>query len=156
MGFFGPMKSLECRGTLLHWTFCREVQQWSPVVQVAALDCAEEKNLEICRDHSVDSYPTIKVSLINLCMCIYFARISVVCYLQQYRKLHKVRTKKTMCVVEVLYIYGPSYYFLHLSTARRICGAVRSRVFRLIVSRIPFSRKNFVSAPSNIKELVKV
>ncbi|KAM8999874.1 sulfhydryl oxidase 1 [Sarcophilus harrisii] len=37
-----------------------EVKDWRPVISVAALDCAEEANSEICRDFGIMAYPTVK------------------------------------------------------------------------------------------------
>ncbi|XP_043857490.1 sulfhydryl oxidase 1 [Dromiciops gliroides] len=37
-----------------------EVKDWKPVLNVAALDCAEEANSEICRNFGIVSYPTVK------------------------------------------------------------------------------------------------
>ncbi|XP_044532993.1 sulfhydryl oxidase 1 [Gracilinanus agilis] len=37
-----------------------EVKDWTPVLNVAALDCADEANSEICRDFGITAYPTVK------------------------------------------------------------------------------------------------
>ncbi|XP_051854803.1 sulfhydryl oxidase 1 [Antechinus flavipes] len=37
-----------------------EVKDWRPVLSVAALDCADEANSEICRDFGIMAYPTVK------------------------------------------------------------------------------------------------
>ncbi|XP_074078270.1 sulfhydryl oxidase 1 [Macrotis lagotis] len=37
-----------------------EVRDWRPVLNLAALDCAEEENSEICRDFGAYGYPTVK------------------------------------------------------------------------------------------------
>uniref|UniRef100_A0A5F8GCP6 Sulfhydryl oxidase n=1 Tax=Monodelphis domestica TaxID=13616 RepID=A0A5F8GCP6_MONDO len=37
-----------------------EVKDWRPVLNVAALDCADEVNSEICRDFGITAYPTVK------------------------------------------------------------------------------------------------
>jgi len=36
---------------------------WQPVVKIAAVDCAEMKNVPVCREHGVQAYPTLIVSL---------------------------------------------------------------------------------------------
>ncbi|XP_072504594.1 sulfhydryl oxidase 1 isoform X2 [Notamacropus eugenii] len=38
----------------------KEVKDWSPVLKVAALDCAEEANSETCRNFGISAYPTVK------------------------------------------------------------------------------------------------
>lgn len=35
---------------------------WASAIRVAALDCAEEKNHEVCRAYDVHFYPTFRVS----------------------------------------------------------------------------------------------
>ncbi|XP_027724221.1 sulfhydryl oxidase 1 isoform X2 [Vombatus ursinus] len=37
-----------------------QVKDWRPVLNVAALDCAEEVNSEICRNFGILAYPTVK------------------------------------------------------------------------------------------------
>ncbi|XP_032220136.1 sulfhydryl oxidase 1 isoform X1 [Nematostella vectensis] len=36
------------------------VQDWKSVIRVAAIDCAEESNLDTCREFGIEAYPTIK------------------------------------------------------------------------------------------------
>ncbi|XP_036610665.1 sulfhydryl oxidase 1 [Trichosurus vulpecula] len=38
----------------------KEVKDWRPVIKVAALDCAEEANSEICRNFGIHAYPSVK------------------------------------------------------------------------------------------------
>uniref|UniRef100_A0A158Q8B1 Sulfhydryl oxidase n=1 Tax=Elaeophora elaphi TaxID=1147741 RepID=A0A158Q8B1_9BILA len=38
----------------------RQLLQWEPIVQIAAVDCANSQNLRLCREHNVDAFPTIK------------------------------------------------------------------------------------------------
>ncbi|KAK6737603.1 hypothetical protein RB195_019982 [Necator americanus] len=40
--------------------FARHLASWKPFVQVTAVNCADEKNMPLCREHSVNSFPTIK------------------------------------------------------------------------------------------------
>eukprot|EP00794_Sanderia_malayensis_P015846 gene15846-17444_t len=40
--------------------FAREVTVWDEIVQVGAIDCAEDKNLDTCRNYAIDSFPTVK------------------------------------------------------------------------------------------------
>ncbi|GAB6031516.1 Sulfhydryl oxidase 1 [Chamberlinius hualienensis] len=42
------------------------VKPWSPVITVAALDCADTANLEICRNFSVTAFPTLKFFPTNM------------------------------------------------------------------------------------------
>ncbi|VDM97477.1 unnamed protein product, partial [Thelazia callipaeda] len=37
-----------------------ELKSWSSIVQIAAVDCADEKNLNLCREHQVDSFPSLR------------------------------------------------------------------------------------------------
>lgn len=39
----------------------KQLQQWKPTVQIAAVDCADNRNLKLCREHSIDAFPTIKL-----------------------------------------------------------------------------------------------
>lgn len=43
----------------------RQLEPWSSLVQVTVLNCADDKNLPICREHSINAFPTIKVSFRN-------------------------------------------------------------------------------------------
>jgi hypothetical protein len=36
---------------------------WNSVIQVAAIDCAEARNMKTCENFSIQGYPTLKVSL---------------------------------------------------------------------------------------------
>ncbi|VDK72236.1 unnamed protein product [Litomosoides sigmodontis] len=38
----------------------KQLLQWRPIVQIAAVDCADFQNLKLCREHNVDAFPTIK------------------------------------------------------------------------------------------------
>ncbi|EFO27496.2 hypothetical protein LOAG_00988 [Loa loa] len=38
----------------------KQLLQWKPMVQIAAVDCAIDQNLKLCREHNVDAFPTIK------------------------------------------------------------------------------------------------
>ncbi|CAJ0959285.1 unnamed protein product, partial [Mesorhabditis belari] len=40
--------------------FARLVQSWKPVVQVTVVNCAEDKNMPLCREHEIHAFPTIK------------------------------------------------------------------------------------------------
>lgn len=37
------------------------VENWRGVVQVAAINCNEQTNIALCRQHDIGAYPTIKV-----------------------------------------------------------------------------------------------
>ena len=41
----------------------KDVQKWSNVISVAAIDCAQEGNMPICRDYEIMGYPSIKFFL---------------------------------------------------------------------------------------------
>ena len=38
----------------------KDAQKWSDVISVAAIDCAEEENMPICRDYGIMGYPSLK------------------------------------------------------------------------------------------------
>ncbi|KAK0407537.1 hypothetical protein QR680_019250 [Steinernema hermaphroditum] len=39
--------------------FATSLKSWSPIAQVSVLNCADDKNLPICREHEIDAYPTL-------------------------------------------------------------------------------------------------
>uniref|UniRef100_A0A158P986 Sulfhydryl oxidase n=1 Tax=Angiostrongylus cantonensis TaxID=6313 RepID=A0A158P986_ANGCA len=41
-------------------SFARHLVLWKPFVEVTVVDCANDFNLPLCRDHSVNAFPTIK------------------------------------------------------------------------------------------------
>lgn len=43
--------------------FFRRLQTWSPILQVTAVNCAEEINSKLCREHGIEAFPTLKVIL---------------------------------------------------------------------------------------------
>lgn len=52
---------------------CRDVQAWKPIIEVAAVNCADDKNSRVCREHAIDAFPTIKViHRISLSQFFYF------------------------------------------------------------------------------------
>ncbi|PAV78554.1 hypothetical protein WR25_09573 [Diploscapter pachys] len=40
--------------------FAGHLSAWSPIVQVTVVNCAEDKNLPLCREHSIAAFPTLK------------------------------------------------------------------------------------------------
>ncbi|VDL85126.1 unnamed protein product [Nippostrongylus brasiliensis] len=40
--------------------FAKHLAPWRPLVQVTVVNCADDKNMPLCREHSVNSFPTIK------------------------------------------------------------------------------------------------
>ena len=38
----------------------KDVQKWSDVISVAAIDCARDENMPICRDYDIMGYPSLK------------------------------------------------------------------------------------------------
>ena len=38
------------------------ISDWRQLIHVAAIDCAEERNLAICVHYNILGYPTVKVS----------------------------------------------------------------------------------------------
>ena len=46
--------------------FGKLVANWSPVVQVLALNCVDEQNEEVCRNYSVTSFPTVRLFWTNV------------------------------------------------------------------------------------------
>ncbi|KAK7095392.1 hypothetical protein V1264_006805 [Littorina saxatilis] len=43
--------------------FASDLRGWRRVVSVGAVDCANDDNLEICRDFDIEAYPSILVCL---------------------------------------------------------------------------------------------
>lgn len=41
--------------------FSRSIKGWKKIVQVAAVDCSDDINVQLCRNYKVTAYPTIKV-----------------------------------------------------------------------------------------------
>jgi len=37
------------------------VKEWRNVVVIGVINCADELNAPICREHSIDAFPTLKV-----------------------------------------------------------------------------------------------
>lgn len=48
------------------------LKPWRDVVVVGVINCADEINSPICREHAIDSFPTLKVFLliINLSLVV--------------------------------------------------------------------------------------
>uniref|UniRef100_A0A914ZI59 Sulfhydryl oxidase n=2 Tax=Parascaris univalens TaxID=6257 RepID=A0A914ZI59_PARUN len=44
----------------LYKKFALDVQAWKPIIEVGAVNCADDKNSRICREHAIDAFPTIK------------------------------------------------------------------------------------------------
>ncbi|KAE9547840.1 hypothetical protein FO519_008948 [Halicephalobus sp. NKZ332] len=40
--------------------FATNLKDWSSVVQVTVINCADEKNSPVCREHEIDAFPTLK------------------------------------------------------------------------------------------------
>ncbi|GMT33551.1 hypothetical protein PFISCL1PPCAC_24848 [Pristionchus fissidentatus] len=40
--------------------FARQLESWSPIVQVTVVNCAEDKNMPLCREHQIAAFPTLK------------------------------------------------------------------------------------------------
>lgn len=56
-----------CIGYAPTWrALAADVRDWSAAIRVAALDCAEEKNQDVCRTYDIHFYPTFRVSPSNL------------------------------------------------------------------------------------------
>ncbi|CAI4221591.1 unnamed protein product [Auanema sp. JU1783] len=50
-----------CIGYAPTWKkFARHLSTWSSVVQVTVVNCADDKNMPLCREHSIAAFPTIK------------------------------------------------------------------------------------------------
>lgn len=50
-----------CQKYAPHWKqFASDVSAWRGVVQVAALDCADDQNSALCREYEVMGYPTLR------------------------------------------------------------------------------------------------
>ena len=39
------------------------ILDWKQLVHVAAIDCAQERNLAACQHYEIEGYPTVKVKL---------------------------------------------------------------------------------------------
>jgi len=39
------------------------MKRWRKVVVVAVLNCADEVNAPVCREHAIDAFPSLKVFL---------------------------------------------------------------------------------------------
>lgn len=42
-----------------------DLERWRPVVQIAAINCAEERNTQICREFEIMAYPSLRLFPIN-------------------------------------------------------------------------------------------
>lgn len=40
--------------------FAKQLEKWAPLVQVTVVNCADDKNMPLCREHSVSSYPSLR------------------------------------------------------------------------------------------------
>jgi thiol oxidase len=40
--------------------FATKLKDWSDIVQVSVINCADEKNSPVCREHEIDAFPTLK------------------------------------------------------------------------------------------------
>ncbi|KAF8381544.1 hypothetical protein PRIPAC_70686, partial [Pristionchus pacificus] len=40
--------------------FARQLESWSSVVQVTVVNCADDKNMPLCREHQIAAFPTLK------------------------------------------------------------------------------------------------
>ncbi|GMT02928.1 hypothetical protein PENTCL1PPCAC_25102, partial [Pristionchus entomophagus] len=40
--------------------FARQLESWSPIVQVTVVNCADDKNQPLCREHQIAAFPTLK------------------------------------------------------------------------------------------------
>ena len=49
------------RSLLLHLISLLSLSDWRPALNLAALDCAEETNSEVCRDFNIPGFPTVRV-----------------------------------------------------------------------------------------------
>uniref|UniRef100_A0A7E4VNB3 Sulfhydryl oxidase n=1 Tax=Panagrellus redivivus TaxID=6233 RepID=A0A7E4VNB3_PANRE len=63
-GYFIEFYSSWC-GHCIHYkpqwvTFATKLKDWSSVVQVSVINCADEKNSPVCRAHAIDAFPTLK------------------------------------------------------------------------------------------------
>lgn len=45
--------------------FAKEVKGWKPVVQLAVIDCAEDRNHDVCREYEVFLYPSVRFFWVN-------------------------------------------------------------------------------------------
>uniref|UniRef100_A0A8C6T0L9 Sulfhydryl oxidase n=1 Tax=Neogobius melanostomus TaxID=47308 RepID=A0A8C6T0L9_9GOBI len=46
----------------IYKNLARDIKEWKPAVDLAAIDCSEENNRKVCTNYSIKGYPTIKVS----------------------------------------------------------------------------------------------
>uniref|UniRef100_A0A8C9LE92 Thioredoxin domain-containing protein n=1 Tax=Pavo cristatus TaxID=9049 RepID=A0A8C9LE92_PAVCR len=45
-----------------------DVREWRPAVMLAALDCADEANQQVCADFGITGFPTLKVRFMGRAM----------------------------------------------------------------------------------------
>uniref|UniRef100_A0A8C6T1R2 Sulfhydryl oxidase n=1 Tax=Neogobius melanostomus TaxID=47308 RepID=A0A8C6T1R2_9GOBI len=44
----------------IYKNLARDIKEWKPAVDLAAIDCSEENNRKVCTNYSIKGYPTIK------------------------------------------------------------------------------------------------
>lgn len=55
-----------CRAFALHYReFANSVSNWKPIVYVAAINCADSFNINVCRGNDIVNFPTIKYFPVN-------------------------------------------------------------------------------------------
>lgn len=56
---------LKCDHTPAIFGYLIFFSDWRQLIHVAAIDCAEERNLATCVHYQIQGYPSVKVSVIN-------------------------------------------------------------------------------------------
>lgn len=51
--------------------FATQIRRWNSTVQATVVNCADEKNSPLCREHAIAAFPTVKVSdnFVVSCFC---------------------------------------------------------------------------------------
>lgn len=79
--------------------------EWKPAVNIAAVDCAADENIQICMNYKISGYPTIKVFKWLTCtnvLCIFVNMQFCLGYLKTF-----VCLKKTKCLLILFLLLFP-------------------------------------------------
>ncbi|GLD69368.1 sulfhydryl oxidase 1-like protein [Lates japonicus] len=49
----------------IYKSLARDMKEWKPAVDLAAIDCAAAENRVVCTDYSIKGYPTLKLHIIQ-------------------------------------------------------------------------------------------
>lgn len=83
--------------------FARNVSRWRPAVGIAAINCADEKNIAVCRANKVEAYPTMKAGPPYATNTTDFTKVTV-----------KVRTPALLIEMLLKYLLSIPHHFPRL------------------------------------------